>query len=195
MKKIILASQSPYRKALLNRVGLIFETCSPKVDEEELKIKLLTQQTSPSQVSEALASFKAQSVAHECPDAFIIGSDQLLEFRGQIFGKSYGQEKAVEQLMRLQGQDHFLLTSVALVRDSKLLDVWTVKAKLKMRKLSESEIIEYVKRDNPIDCAGSYKLEKAGILLFDQIECSDWTAIEGLPIMSLTQKLRLQGAF
>jgi len=191
--QLILASQSPYRKALLERVGLSFLSVAPKIDEESLKNQILASGASPRELSESLARAKALSVSVDYPNALVIGSDQLLNFKGQIMGKSHGFEKAFEQLRQLQGQEHELLTSVAIYNGVNEVVTWTNTAKMKMKRLLDQHITNYLKQDQPYDCAGSYKLEKGGIMLFDSIECSDWTSIEGLPMIKLCQALNLYG--
>jgi septum formation protein len=190
--QFILASQSPYRKALLERVGFNFLAMSPKVDEESLKKQAVN---SARELCERLAQAKAMSISIDYPDTLVIGSDQLLNFKGQILGKSYGFEKAFEQLRQLQGEEHELLTSVAIYKGATKIETWTNTAKMKMKKLTDQQITSYLKQDQPYDCSGSYKIERGGIKLFDAIECSDWSSIEGLPLIKLCQILNLNGIF
>lgn len=194
IKKIILASQSPYRKKLLSRLPYSFEAVSPQVNEEEVKNHWLNQSISPYELARRLAEAKAQSLVHRYAreeGLVVLGSDQLLNFQGEIFGKSGSVEKAAQQLARLQGQAHELVTAMCLIEPStNKIEVWTVLARMFMYPLTEQEIWDYVQRDRPIDCAGSYKLEERGISLFSRIECEDWTAIEGLGLVSLQQKLK-----
>ncbi|MCX7675087.1 MAG: Maf family protein [Bdellovibrionaceae bacterium] len=193
-KKIVLASQSPYRKKLLSRLPYPFEAVSPQVNEEELKAQWLAQKLSADELARRLAEAKARSVVAQYkkePELLVLGSDQLLHFQGEIFGKSGSVEKAAEQLMRLQGHTHELVTAMCLMDpSSEKTEVWTVRARMFMYPMSEGEIWDYVQRDHPIDCAGSYKLEEHGISLFSRIDCEDWTAIEGLGLLSLQQRLR-----
>jgi septum formation protein len=193
-KKIILASQSPYRRQLLSRLGLEFSSLSPSLDEEEWKNRLMQREASSQQISEFLAHAKAESIAEKNPDSYVIGSDQLLSLRERIYGKSHTYEKACEQLQELQGKEHLLLTSVAVFNpltegQQQRVFLWTVTARMRMKSLTTAQIQSYVEQDKPYDCAGSYKLEQRGIRLFESIECSDWTGIEGLPLLSLSQYL------
>lgn len=189
--RLILASLSPYRRVLLERLGCPFEVQAPRVDEEELK--RAHGQLYPAGLACALARAKAASVADMEPDALVIGSDQLLAWRGQVFGKPGTPELAVAQLEQLAGERHELITAVALVRGNDVLDEHCDIATLAMRHLSRAELERYVEADRPVDCAGSYKLEARGITLFDRVEAADQTAITGLPLIALTTMLRNQG--
>lgn len=187
--KLVLASTSVYRRALLERLGVAFTAVAPSCDEEALKDPAL----SPAALAAHLAREKARSVAASWPEAFVLGSDQLVEVDGEILGKPGTAEAALGQLMRLSGRAHRLVTAFALVRSdgwlSEHLDVHT----LHMRALSRTELERYVASDRPLDCAGSYKIEAAGIALFERIEGADFTAITGLPLMALTSLLRELG--
>ena len=184
---LILASTSPYRRALLERLGLPFRCRAPGVDEDPLKHQGL----SPRELAERLAIAKADAVARLEPDprSIVMGSDQLVAFEGRVLGKPGSVERAVEQLLSLAGRDHELITAMAVIQGTRVLQHTDV-ARLHMRPLSRDEIERYVLADQPIDCAGSYKLEARGIALFDQIISDDHSAITGLPLMALTTILR-----
>jgi len=187
--RLILASTSPYRRALLERLGVAFSVEAPRCDEDSLK----EHGKSPSCVALRLAREKALSLASTHPDAFILGSDQLVDLDEQILGKPHTVEGAVAQLKRLRGRKHHLMTAVALLCPNgefeSHLDVHT----LSMRELTDDEIERYVARDRPFDCAGSYKIECAGISLFQSVEGADFTAITGLPLMKVSAILRAKG--
>jgi septum formation protein len=183
--ELILASTSPYRRTLLERLGVPFRCLPPRFDEAAFPADGL----GPRTLAEALAAEKALSVETDAPDAVIIGSDQLVSLDGTIYGKPGTAAKAVEQLVSMSGRSHQLFTALAvrhLGRTIRHVDV-TV---LRMRSLEPEAIGRYVERDRPYDCAGSYKLEAAGITLFDRIETEDHTAITGLPLVALTTILR-----
>lgn len=188
--ELILASTSPYRKALLERLGLRFECRAPGVDEDAVKAIGL----SPRELAERLAIEKANAVAHResRPDAAIIGSDQLVAFDGRVLGKPGTIEGAVEQLMLIAGCEHELITAMAVVRGPEIFRHTDI-ARLRIRLLDQEEITRYVLADQPLDCAGSYKLEARGITLFESIECADHSAITGLPLIALTTILRELG--
>jgi septum formation protein len=185
---LILASTSPYRRALMERLGLPFRALAPALDEDSLKDPGL----GPRLLTERLAEAKARSLVESEPEATIIGSDQVASLDGTILGKPGSEEGAVEQLIRMAGREHQLITSVCVLHRGHPrmhTDVTT----LAMRTLSRDEIERYVAADRPIDCAGSYKLESRGITLFERIETQDSTAIVGLPLIALTSMLRELG--
>jgi septum formation protein len=186
MLPIILASTSIYRKELFSRIGLDFQAQKPLFDEESAKLNPLA----PSQMAEFLACEKARSLAHS--QNCVIGGDQLVHFKGEILGKSGDRQRAIQQLKKMQGQNHELITSVCIVYAGDL-EFFTNITRLFMRSLTNSEIENYVDFEKPFDCAGSYKIESRGITLFEKIECTDFTAIQGLPLIELTTRLRKRG--
>jgi septum formation protein len=139
-----------------------------------------------------LALTKALSLADEEPDAAIIGCDQLVSFEGNVFGKPGTPDRAVAQLAAMAGHRHELITALVVVQDSDILQHTDI-TRLWMRPLSHEAIERYVAADQPLDCAGSYKLESRGITLFERIESEDHTAITGLPLIALVTILRNLG--
>jgi septum formation protein len=188
MLKICLASTSPYRKELLSRLGLEFEAKKPLFDEDSAKLQMTGE--SPKTIAQTLARGKAQSLHHS--DQITIGSDQLVCLDDLVLGKTPNKDLARQQLLRLQGRPHTLLTAVALGAGDKLIE-FIDETRLYMRPLTSEEIDLYLEHDAPYDCAGTYKIEKRGISLFQKIETEDFTAIQGLPLIKLTQILREQG--
>ena len=188
MSEVVLASTSPYRRALLKRLGVPFRCRVPLILEEELKIG----DWNPRELAEHLALAKVESLRDAEPSATIIGSDQLVNFQGRIFGKPGTPERAAEQLAAMSGQPHTLITALAVWQDGHAY-VHTDLTTLQMRALSAAEIERYVAADHPLDCAGSYKIEERGITLFERIETHDHTAITGLPLIALTTLLRRLG--
>lgn len=185
--ELILASTSPYRRALLERLGLPFRCVAPAVDEEALKAE--GRDETPEELAARLALAKASSVADAFPDAAVVGSDQLVAVDGDVLGKPGDAARAVEQLLRLAGRSHRLITAVAVLHRGRLVahtDVTT----LHMRPLTRDEAARVVAADNPVDCAGGYKLEARGITLFERIGSADSTAVVGLPLIALTTILR-----
>jgi len=187
---LILASTSPYRRSLLDRLSVDYLAADPGVDED------LWRDLEPEAMVLALAKAKAEAIEHS--DALVIGSDQCVDLEGEALGKPGTPERAVDQLERMSGKSHRLLTAVA-VHDTRSgetrveLDVHT----LTMRSLSRETLEAYVRADHPVGCAGSYMLEKRGIALFDSIEAdpdmADDTAIIGLPMMRTLRLLRSFG--
>jgi len=183
---IVLASTSPYRKQLLDRLGLAFEQKAPLCDEATLKD---VPYPGAAGLARLLATSKVNSMIPDCALDTIIGGDQVVELDGRVLEKPGTVEKAIEQLVELSGRSHRLATAVAIWDEGRLnthVDITT----LTMRPLDLSAIQRYVTADQPLDCAGSYKLESRGITLFERIETADYTAIIGLPLMALTSMLR-----
>lgn len=181
---LLLASTSPYRRALLERLGVPFETAAPRCDEEHPP-------AAPEAIASALARRKADSLAGEAE--LILAGDQVVAFEGRVLGKPGTPEAARAQLAQLRGQTHRLVTAVTLLRPGgahhELLDVH----RMRMRALSDGEIERYVARDAPLDCCGAYRIESLGVALFEAIEGEDFTAIMGLPLMGVARLLRDAG--
>lgn len=187
-RRLILASTSPYRRQLLDRLGILYEVASPPFDEvDEPGIDPLTQ-------IEHRAAGKAQSLAATFPDALIIGSDQGLISDGELLGKPGTQAAACAQLRRLSGRTHVLATALAILdTTTQHLQGCTECHDLSFRPLTPDEIDHYVRRELPLDCAGSFKIESLGIALFRNIQGCDPTAIIGLPLIKLITLLETVG--
>lgn len=187
MRTLILASSSPYRRALLGRLGLPFECLPAGLDEQPLANER------PAELVRRLAHAKARAVAQ--PDAVVIGSDQVAVLGGTaILGKPGSHDKATEQLRGLRRQVVRFLTAVVVVDGPggtchEHLDETTVTFK----NLSDAEIEAYLVREQPYDCAGAFKAEGLGIALFDRIESHDPTALIGLPLIWLSSALARVG--
>lgn len=182
--QLILGSSSQFRQAQLKQLGLEFSCVSPNIDEEAIKTQGLT----PYEVSRELSLQKAQEVLKSNPNAIIIGGDQVLNFKGEIFNKPETIENAINHLKKLQGETHELITSIAVITNEKTI-VETVVSKMKMKALTDAQIRNYVLADEPLWSCGAYKLETLGIALFEEIECPDHSSIIGLPLMALTRIL------
>ena len=190
MRQVVLASTSAYRKALMMRLGIAFETARPEVDEEAYKARI----ADPVALVQVLSRAKAEAVAARFPGAVVIGSDQVAELEGEVFGKPHTPERAVEQLLRFSGRTHRLITGVAVFDGAS--GVWheTVQeTRLLARAFDAAFARRYVERDRPLDCAGSYMFERSGITLFDRVETDDPTAIEGLPLTAVMRSLEACG--
>ncbi len=185
---LVLASTSPYRKALLERLRLPFRCKAPGVDEEVTRAGI----EDPRDVAVRLARAKSLAVARSEPDAVVIGSDQLVALGDRILGKPGSAQRAVAQLLDLAGRTHHLLTAVAIAHRGELVE-WLDDAALTMRALTRAEAERYVAADSPLDCAGSYRIESLGIALFDRITSDDATAIVGLPLLRTSAELRRMG--
>jgi septum formation protein len=183
---LILASTSPYRKALLAKLGHVFQTEAPKFDEEQHKSNNLA----PLELAKFLARGKALSVA--TPHAGVIGSDQLIAIEGKILGKPKDFLNAKAQLQLMSGKTHELITAVAFHFQQKITEFHDI-TRIQLRTLTDQEIENYLKLDEPFDCAGSYKMEENGLRLVQKIDCQDFSAIQGLPLVLLHQTLRQNG--
>ncbi len=190
MHRIVLASTSPYRQALLKKLGVPFTVAKPLLDEEAAKEKLQQRGCTPLEMAQSLARLKAESLQSE--DSLVIGGDQLIQLGGHVLGKPHTDEKAVEQLMSMAGKTHEIITAVCLSTPQEKIAFHDI-ARLTMKPLSRAEIQDYVHLDQPLDCAGSYKIEKNGRSLFSQIEAHDFSAIEGLPLIQLASILQNLG--
>ncbi len=185
-KPLLLASSSPYRRALLQRLELPFTSASPNVDETPLD----------GETGEALALRLAESKARALTDRFpghwIIGSDQVACLPdGTILTKPGNHERATEQLRLSSGHPVLFLTGLALLdADSGKLERLCEPYQVRFRNLSDREIDAYLAREQPYDCAGSFKMEGLGITLFDALEGRDPNSLIGLPLIALNEMLR-----
>lgn len=187
MPRLILASTSIYRRELLARLRLPFDSVRPDTDETPLPGE------APMALVQRLAAAKAAAVAALDPQAWVIGSDQVAELDGQALGKPGGRDAAIAQLAAMSGRAVQFRTGVCLVRagsaNRDAIDATTVR----FRVLAAAEIARYVDAEQPYDCAGSFKAEGLGIALFDAIESRDPTALVGLPLIATAQLLRGAG--
>jgi len=189
MPQLVLASGSVFRRELLGRLGLDFIAEDHRCDEESV----MTSGLSPVEVSKTLSRAKAESLASAYPEAFILGSDQVVDLDGEVIGKSGTSERAAAQLKRLNARDHRLITGLCLRYPNGHCDEAMDIHSMRLRDLSDAEIEEYVRRDDPTDCAGSYKVERLGIALFASIDGADFTAINGLPLITVATMLSKAG--
>lgn len=183
---LILASTSPYRRELLARLRLDFQVARPEVDESALAGE------SPDALAQRLAKAKAVAVATPAPQAWVIGSDQVAELDGRALGKSGGRTAAIAQLQAMSGRAVVFHTAVCVTRAGiQFADIDTTL--VRFRTLDHAEIERYVDAEQPFDCAGSFKSEGLGIVLFDTIESRDPTALVGLPLIATARLLRQAG--
>jgi septum formation protein len=187
-RTLILGSTSRYRKELLSRLQIPFETAAPDVDETPHINE------SPKDLALRLALAKARAVALKNPEAIVIGSDQVADLEGAALGKPGNHTNATLQLQRMRGKTVIFQTALSVVciatgyQRTDLAEV-----KVKFRDLSDAEIESYLRAEEPYDCAGSAKSEGLGIVLLDAIENDDPTALIGLPLIRTCQMLREAG--
>ena len=189
--QLVLASTSPWRRELLERLGLPFDAVDPELDETPWHERGLP----PEMLVLELAAAKARAVASTVsPDSVILAADQVACVDGTILLKPGTRGRAIEQLGLLQGRSHRLVTGVVLLdrRDGSChssLDIQT----LTMRPLSLQQRSNYVDREEVLGCAGSYKIEGLGICLFESLDGKDWTAVIGLPLIRVVDLLERSG--
>jgi septum formation protein len=187
-RRLILGSTSRYRAELLQRLGLSFEPRAPGTEEHEQAGEI------PSMRAMRLATAKATDAGAGLPDALVIGSDQVAELDGLLLEKPGSAKRAHEQLTACSGRSVSFHTALCLLdtQDGRVrthLDL----TRVHFRRLHDVEISRYIEREQPLDCAGSFKCEGLGISLFESIENSDPTALIGLPLIALARLLRDAG--
>lgn len=181
---IVLASSSKYRRELLSRILNEFELASPDIDETPLHGE------SPRTCVARLAKLKAKALAEQFPAHWIIGSDQLATLDSQILGKPLTQQRAISQLSLCSGRCVSFLTSLALLNSQTgEIKEYIEEVVVIFRELTEAEIVAYIEREQPLDCAGSFKCEGLGITLFKSIESQDPNTLIGLPLIGLNRLL------
>lgn len=187
-RHVILASTSRYRRALLERLQLPFEVRSPEVDESPLPGE------APAALATRLALAKARAVARQCPDAVVIGSDQVADLDGEPLGKPGEHARAVAQLQRMRGRTLIFQTAVAVVCEATgFAQQDLAPVRVVFRELDDDAIERYLRAEQPYDCAGSAKSEGLGIALLEAIDSDDPTALVGLPLIRTCRMLRAAG--
>jgi len=187
-RTVVLGSTSRYRRELLSRLNLPFEVAAPNVDETPLSGE------APRALALRLALAKARAVAAKHPEAIVIGSDQVADLNGQPLGKPGTHERAVAQLRQMRGQTVVFQTALAVVcQASGFEQVDLAEVRVQFRSLSDQEIENYLRAEQPYDCAGSAKSEGLGIALLEAIDNDDPTALIGLPLIRTTRMLRAAG--
>jgi len=192
---LILASQSPFRRMLMENAGLAFSAEAAAIDERAVEAALSERTPTPPEVAAALAVEKARDVAGRNPGALVIGSDQTLSLEGRVFHKPADMVEAKSHLLSMSGRTHELNCGVALVRDGETLWNHVSIARLTMRPLSQDFVDRHLARVGMrvLASVGAYQLEGEGVQLFERID-GDYFTILGLPLLPLLAKLRNLGA-
>lgn len=182
--KLVLASSSPYRKILLERLGVPFETANPDIDESILPGE------NPVDLVRRLSVEKAKAVASVFTNALIIGSDQVALEGNKVFGKPHTHERAVAQLTDASGKEMRLYTGLSLINsDTREVQNAVVPYSVHFKQLSADVIERYLRKEQPYDCAGSLRAEGLGIALLERFEGDDPNAMIGLPLIRLVTML------
>lgn len=188
MANLILASTSPFRKAVLEKLGIPFSTESPDIDETSLENE------TPEQLVKRLSVAKAQAVAEKLNEGLVIGSDQVAVIDGHILGKPGDHANAVKQLQFASGKTVTFLTGLCLYNAAtKQHQVEVVPFNVVFRNLTEQQINNYLDKEQPYNCAGSFKSEALGITLFEKLEGEDPNTLIGLPLIRLVRMLENEG--
>jgi septum formation protein len=186
--KLILASSSPYRRELLERLKIPFEVIAPEVNETPRPGE------TPEKLVERLAVEKARKIAGQMPGTLVIGSDQVAVYNGSIVGKPHNHDKAVAQLRSASGRTVTLYTGLALVNaDTGRVQYEVIPYRVTFRALTDAQIESYLRLEQPYSCAGSVKSEGLGIALLEKFEGEDPNTLIGLPLIRLVRMLENEG--
>lgn len=185
---LVLGSTSPFRRQLLGKLGLPFEVAAPDIDERP------HENETPVDLVRRLSREKALAVAKAFPQHLIIASDQVAVIDNHILGKPGTHENALQQLKSASGKTVEFLTGLCLYNSkSEHLQLDVVPFRVIFRELSEAEIEQYLQREKPYNCAGSFKSEGLGIALFQRLEGDDPNSLVGLPLIRLIDMLKAEG--
>ena len=186
--KLVLASTSPFRKELLQRLGIPFNTASPDIDEAALPDE------TPEQLVARLSEQKAKAVSAQFSDTLVIGSDQVATLDNNIIGKPGNHENAAKQLRNASGRELVFYTGLCLLNTrTGNTQVDVINFNVTFKKLTDQQIDNYLKKEQPYNCAGSFKSEVLGVALFEKMEGNDPSSLIGLPLICLTGMLENEG--
>lgn len=193
--EIILASGSEARRVMLDQAGVVFRMAAPKIDEDSVKASLINQGAGPRDIADALAELKAARISGQNPDAWVIGSDQVLELDGKLYSKPKDMTEARAQLSALSGKRHKLISAAVILHNG--VPEWRHigEVRLTMRPVSAAYIDDYLSRMGTgiLATVGCYKLESEGVRLFSRIE-GDYFSVLGMPLVEVLAYLTSRGA-
>ena len=192
INKIILASKSRVRKKILEKNGLQCEVDPANIDEESVKQSLLKEGSTPLLISKNLAELKANKISNKKNGKIVIGADSIIDLEGEIISKPSNRHEAMEILKKLNGKKHYLISSVCISKSGSMIWNYTDKAALTMKKMSDTELKEYLSKikDEVLYAYNVYQIEGEGRNLFASIE-GDENTIMGLPVKKIKEYIEL----
>ena len=191
LNNIILASKSKVRKDILENNKIYCEVKPSNVDEDSVKESLITENASPEIISKNLAELKANKVSSKIEGRIVLGADSVIDLSGELISKPVDRKEAMEILKKLNGNEHYLISSVCISRNGSMIWNYTDKAKLKMKNFSEKELEQYLSKisDEALYAYNVYQIEGEGRNLFSEIN-GDENTIMGLPIKKIKEYLK-----
>ena len=189
--KIILASKSGVRKQILNKHKISTDVIVSNVDEDEIKAALLIEKATPLIISKNLAELKSVKVSNNHPDRLVLGADSVISLNNELISKPRSREEALEILKKLNNSKHYLISSVCISKNGSMIWNHSDQSELKMKNLSEEELIEYLKKikTETLLSYGVYQVEADGLNLFEYIK-GDKDSIMGLPIKQIMNYIK-----
>ena len=191
---VILASASQIRAKMLENAAVPFSVAVPRVDEDSLKRSLISEGAPPRDIADTLAEMKARKIGEKEPTSFVIGCDQVLDFKGCLLSKPVTPDEALEQLKEMRGERHVLLSAAVIWHEGRPIWRHVGQVRLRMRAASDAYLEDYVARnwDSVRHAVGAYKLEEEGVRLFTGID-GDYFNVLGMPLLELLNFLALRG--
>ena len=191
LSNIILASKSKVRKDILTKNNIYCEVEPSNVDEESVKESLIIQNASPEIISKNLAELKANKISSKIEERIVLGADSVIDLSGELISKPTDRREAMQILKKLNGMEHYLISSVCISKNGSMIWNYTDKARLKMKNFSEKELEEYLSKisDEALYSYNVYQIEGEGRNLFSEIN-GDEDTIMGLPIKKIKQYLK-----
>jgi len=191
---LVLASGSSIRAQLLRNAGVSFEVEKPRVDEDSLKQAMIAEGARPRDIADALAETKAHKISGKHPVSWVIGCDQVVDFKGRLISKPASPEQALEQIGMMRGQSHKLFSAAVIYHQNKPVWRHVAQVRLTMRAVSDDYLADYVSRkwESIRHSAGAYQLEAEGVRLFEVID-GDYFTVLGMPLLEILNFLALRG--
>ena len=188
--RIILASKSGVRKKILDENNIKNDVIESNVNEDDIKASLIAQGANPLLISKNLAELKANKVSSKIPDQIVLGADSVVDYKGELISKPKSREEALSILKKLNGNNHNLISSVCISKNSSMIWNHSEISTLKMKNLSEDQLKSYLKKikDRDLFAYGVYQIEAEGKSLFSRIE-GDENSIMGLPVKKIKEYL------